>query len=150
MASWRAYLRDHPSAPVRRIPLGLNASGGFGRFGDCPWAEDRMLSSVLHLLLRVGQRADRLFGDQVENGITLRQFLVLQVVAEASGPSQTDIVRATSIDRSSERLRLGETASQLRVATATTHERGRPHLRGTSHARRAAHACVRHSRSTCH
>jgi MarR family transcriptional regulator, temperature-dependent positive regulator of motility len=69
-------------------------------------AENRMavqlpLSSVLHLLHRVGQRADRLFGDQVKNRLTLRQFVVLQVVAEASGPSQTDIVKATSIDRSS-------------------------------------------------
>lgn len=58
-------------------------------------------SSVLHLLHRVGQRVERLFADQVEIGLTLRQFMVLQAVAEASAPSQTDIVTATGIDRSS-------------------------------------------------
>jgi DNA-binding MarR family transcriptional regulator len=106
MAGRRADLRDHPAASVRGIPLTLLLCGGSGYPRSMPMPQDctasqSPLSSVLHLLHRVGQRADRLFANQVESGLTLRQFIVLQVVAEASGPSQTDIVTATGIDRSS-------------------------------------------------
>jgi DNA-binding MarR family transcriptional regulator len=59
------------------------------------------LPSVLHLLHRAGQRADNIFARQAGIALTLRQFMILQVVAEASGPSQIDVVRATGIDRSS-------------------------------------------------
>jgi DNA-binding MarR family transcriptional regulator len=59
------------------------------------------LSSLLHLLHRAGQRADNIFARQAGITLTLRQFMILQVVAEASGPSQVDVVRATGIDRSS-------------------------------------------------
>jgi DNA-binding MarR family transcriptional regulator len=59
------------------------------------------LSSVLHLLHRAGQRADNIFSRQAGIALTLRQFMILQVIAEASGPSQVDVVRATGIDRSS-------------------------------------------------
>ena len=60
------------------------------------------LSSPLHLLHRAGQRADHLFARHVGDvGLTPRQFAVLQAVAEADGLSQTDIMAATGIDRSS-------------------------------------------------
>jgi DNA-binding MarR family transcriptional regulator len=105
MAGRRADLRDHPAASVRGIPL-TRSCGVARATRSMPMPQDRTaarspFSSVLHLLHRVGQRAERLFADQVESGFTLRQFMVLQVVAEASGPSQTDIVMSTGIDRSS-------------------------------------------------
>src|SRR5215204_3211447 len=59
------------------------------------------LQSVVHLLHRAGQRADSLFADGVGDTVTPRQFAVLQAVAEADGLSQTGIMAATGIDRSS-------------------------------------------------
>ena len=59
------------------------------------------LQSALHLLHRAGQRADNLFAGHVDNALTPRQFAILQAVAEADGLSQTGIMAATGIDRSS-------------------------------------------------
>jgi DNA-binding MarR family transcriptional regulator len=56
---------------------------------------------VVHLLHRVSQRADELFGKEVRDAdLTPRQFAVLLSVAESDDPSQTDLVEATGIDRS--------------------------------------------------
>jgi DNA-binding MarR family transcriptional regulator len=56
----------------------------------------------LHLLHRAGQRADGLFERHVQGvELTPRQFMVLQSVAEHDGLSQTSIMTATGIDRSS-------------------------------------------------
>ncbi len=58
--------------------------------------------SLLHLLHRASQQADNLFARNVgETGLTPRQFAVLQAVSENDGLSQTDIMAATGIDRSS-------------------------------------------------
>ena len=59
------------------------------------------LQSVLHLLHRAGQRADGLFARHAGTALTPRQFVILQAVAEANGLSQTGIMAATGIDRSS-------------------------------------------------
>jgi DNA-binding MarR family transcriptional regulator len=57
--------------------------------------------SVMHLLHRGGQCADELFSLSVGNSdITPRQYAVLSVVAKKDSVSQTDIVNATGIDRS--------------------------------------------------
>jgi DNA-binding MarR family transcriptional regulator len=58
------------------------------------------LSSPLHLLHRASQRADGLFARRISD-LTPRQFVVLQAVAGKNGLSQTDIMAATGIDRSS-------------------------------------------------
>jgi DNA-binding MarR family transcriptional regulator len=56
---------------------------------------------VVHLLHRVSQRADELFGKEVGDAdLTPRQFAVLLTVAGIDDPSQTDLVEATGIDRS--------------------------------------------------
>jgi DNA-binding MarR family transcriptional regulator len=53
------------------------------------------------LLHRGSQCADDLFGQSIGKGdITPRQYAVLSVVAKKDGVSQTDIVNATGIDRS--------------------------------------------------
>src|SRR5438552_4454995 len=59
------------------------------------------LLSVLHLLHRAGQRADGLFARHAGTTLTPRQFVILQAVAEVNGLSQTGIMAATGIDRSS-------------------------------------------------
>jgi DNA-binding MarR family transcriptional regulator len=54
-----------------------------------------------HLLLCATQRADDLFAKEVGDAdITPRQFVLLAAVAELDDPSQTDLVEATGIDRS--------------------------------------------------
>jgi DNA-binding MarR family transcriptional regulator len=56
---------------------------------------------VVHLLHRVSQRADDIFGKEVsEADLTPRQFAVLVAAAGSESPSQTDLVVATGIDRS--------------------------------------------------
>jgi DNA-binding MarR family transcriptional regulator len=64
-------------------------------------ARSSPLQSALHLLHRAGQKADSLFAGHVDNALTPRQFAILQAVAEADGLSQTGIMAATGIDRSS-------------------------------------------------
>jgi DNA-binding MarR family transcriptional regulator len=60
------------------------------------------LQPLLHLLHRASQRADAVFAQQVgRHGLTPRQFVVLQAVAESDGLSQTAIMAVTGIDRSS-------------------------------------------------
>jgi DNA-binding MarR family transcriptional regulator len=66
--------------------------------------------SALHLLYRAAQRADQLFARKAgRNSLTPRQFAVLTAVAGANGLSQTAIMAATGIDRSS----TGELVSRL-------------------------------------
>jgi MarR family transcriptional regulator, temperature-dependent positive regulator of motility len=56
---------------------------------------------VVHLLHRVSQRADDTFGKEVGDAdLTPRQFAVLFAAAGIVDPSQTDLVVATGIDRS--------------------------------------------------
>jgi DNA-binding MarR family transcriptional regulator len=58
--------------------------------------------SVLHLLHRAGQNADALFAQHIgKSPLSARQFAILQAVAKADGLSQTAIMAATGIDRSS-------------------------------------------------
>jgi DNA-binding MarR family transcriptional regulator len=66
-----------------------------------PIAVPTPLRSILHLLYRAGQRADGLLVRHAGATVTPRQFMILQAVAEANGLSQTDIMTATGIDRSS-------------------------------------------------
>jgi DNA-binding MarR family transcriptional regulator len=57
--------------------------------------------SVMHLLHRGGQHAEEVFSLSIGNSdITPRQYEVLSAVAKKDGVSQTDIVNATGIDRS--------------------------------------------------
>ena len=57
--------------------------------------------SVLHLLHRAGQVADDLFAREIAgSALTPRQFAVLAVLAQKQTASQTDIVEATGVDRS--------------------------------------------------
>ncbi len=60
-----------------------------------------LMGSVLHLLHRAGQAADVLFAREIpESELTPRQYAVLAVLADNENVSQTDLVNATGIDRS--------------------------------------------------
>ena len=58
-------------------------------------------TSASHLLHRAQQLAADWFSKRAgDKGVTLRQFAVLAAIAEKPGQSQTDLVRATGVDRS--------------------------------------------------
>jgi MarR family transcriptional regulator, temperature-dependent positive regulator of motility len=60
------------------------------------------LDSLLELLHRASQRADHLFAANMgDRALTRGQFAVLSAVSDQDGLSQTDIMVATGIDRSS-------------------------------------------------
>lgn len=60
-----------------------------------------LAESLSHLLHRAQQFAADMFAARVgDSAITLRQFALLAAVAEQAGQTQTDLVRATGIDRS--------------------------------------------------
>jgi len=58
-------------------------------------------ASPSHLMHRVLQLALDIYSEETgANGLTQRQFAVLEAVSQKSGLTQTDLVRATGIDRS--------------------------------------------------
>ena len=62
----------------------------------------KVLSSPLHVLQKAGQRGEQLFARRMaDSNLSLRQLIVLEAVLDSEGLSQTDIMRATGIDRSS-------------------------------------------------
>jgi DNA-binding MarR family transcriptional regulator len=68
---------------------------------DHPESEPyRLATSASHLLHRAEQLAADRFAQLVGETLTLRQFAVLAAIAEQPGLSQSDLVRATGIDRS--------------------------------------------------
>lgn len=71
------------------------------RHMDHPESEPfRLAASASHLLHRAEQLAADRFTQLVGEQVTLRQFAVLAAIAEQSGLSQSELVRATGIDRS--------------------------------------------------
>jgi DNA-binding MarR family transcriptional regulator len=72
------------------------------RMTDGPESEPfRLEHSPSHLLHRAEQLAADRFTQLVGgDNVTLRQFAVLAAIAEAPGLSQSDLVRATGVDRS--------------------------------------------------
>ena len=62
----------------------------------------KVLSSPLHVLQKAAQRGEQLFARRMaDSNLSLRQLIVLEAVLDSEGLSQTDIMRATGIDRSS-------------------------------------------------
>ncbi|MEZ5995907.1 MAG: MarR family transcriptional regulator [Hyphomonadaceae bacterium] len=72
-------------------------------------ASFKLASSPSHLLHRAEQLATERFAQLVGDTITLRQFTILAGVAETPGLSQSELVRATGIDRST----IGEMISRM-------------------------------------
>ena len=61
----------------------------------------RLSESPSHLLRRAEQFASEIFlKAEIPDGVTLRQSVLLAAIAEADGASQSDLVSATGVDRS--------------------------------------------------
>lgn len=89
--------------------------------GDAQDFSDYVLpDSVSHLLHRALQLAEERFAVLAHtSGLTLRQFAVLAAISANPGLSQADLVRATSIDRST----LADIASRLELRGFITRSR---------------------------
>jgi len=75
---------------------GVSSREGAGRA-----AEFRLSESPSHLLRRAEQFAAEIFLKAgLTDGVTLRQTVLLAAIAEAEGASQSGLVRATGVDRS--------------------------------------------------
>ena len=59
-----------------------------------------LAESPSHLMHRVLQLALDVYAEEVGDGPTQRQFAVMEAVAQKAGLTQTDLVKATGIDRS--------------------------------------------------
>lgn len=82
-------------AEAARRPEGASSreSAGRGLF--------RLSESPSHLLRRAEQFAAEIFTKAgLSDGVTLRQTVLLAAIAEEEGASQSDLVRATGVDRS--------------------------------------------------
>ena len=102
-----------------------------------------LAGSPSHLLHRALQLALDVYGEEVSTGLTQRQYAVLAAVAADEGLTQTDLVRATGIDRSTladmiarmiERGYLGRERSSIdaRAKTVRLTEKGRTALDETA------------------
>jgi DNA-binding MarR family transcriptional regulator len=82
-------------AEAARRPEGASSRDGAGR------SEFRLSESPSHLLRRAEQFAAEIFLKAgLSDGVTLRQTVLLAAIAEAEGASQSGLVRATGVDRS--------------------------------------------------
>ena len=83
---------------------------------------DHIDSSFLHLSHRLAQTADVVFTNLVgTDAVTARQLAILSAIDAAEGASQTDIVEATGVDRST----MADVISRLCQKKLVTRRRAR-------------------------
>lgn len=87
----------------------------------------RLASSASHLLHRAEQLAADRFAQLARDTISLRQFAVLVAISERPGLSQSDLVRATGIDRSTLADMLGRMEQRELVVRTPSSSDGRAH-----------------------
>ncbi len=95
--------------------------------------------AIFHLLHRASQRADEIFAKEVDQAdLTPRQFAVLLGVAQSDDPSQTDLVEATGIDRSTIAEMVRRMARKGLLQRRRSRQDARAYIVGLSDAGRAA------------
>jgi DNA-binding MarR family transcriptional regulator len=87
--------------------------------------EFRLSASPSHLLRRAEQFAAEIFLKAGTDGVTLRQTVLLAAIAEAEGASQSDLVMATGIDRSTLAEMMARMEKKGLIARAASAEDGR-------------------------
>lgn len=87
--------------------------------------EFRLSASPSHLLRRAEQYAAEIFLKAGTDGVTLRQTVLLAAIAEAEGASQSDLVTATGIDRSTLAEMMARMEKKGLIARAASAEDGR-------------------------
>ncbi|MDP3736211.1 MAG: MarR family transcriptional regulator [Hyphomonadaceae bacterium] len=116
--------------------------------------EFKLSASPSHLLRRADQYAAEIFMKAgLTDGVTLRQTVLLAAIAELEGASQSDLVRATGIDRSTlaeMMLRMEKrgliarsaAADDLRAKSVKLSRSGRDHLEAALPAMRSVDAAL--------
>lgn len=90
---------DASRRPDRKSARPSRSAGGKGAAKRGPLF--RLSESPSHLLRRAEQFAAEIFlKADIPDGVTLRQSVLLAAIAEADGASQSDLVSATGVDRS--------------------------------------------------
>jgi DNA-binding MarR family transcriptional regulator len=106
-------------AEAARRPNGAISRDAPGR------GEFRLSASPSHLLRRAEQYAAEIFLKAGTDGVTLRQTVLLAAIAEAEGASQSDLVVATGIDRSTLAEMMARMEKKGLIARAASTEDGR-------------------------
>ena len=106
-------------AEAARRPDGVASRDAAGR------SEYRLSASPSHLLRRAEQYAAEIFLKAGTDGVTLRQTVLLAAIAEAEGASQSDLVVATGIDRSTLAEMMARMEKKGLIARAASAEDGR-------------------------
>jgi DNA-binding MarR family transcriptional regulator len=87
----------------------------------------KLATSASHLLHRAEQLASDRFAQLARDTINLRQFAVLVAISEKPGLSQSDLVRATGIDRSTLADMLARMEQRELVVRTPSSSDGRAH-----------------------
>jgi DNA-binding MarR family transcriptional regulator len=87
--------------------------------------EFRLSASPSHLLRRAEQYAAEIFLRAGTDGVTLRQTVLLAAIGEAEGASQSDLVSATGIDRSTLAEMMARMEKKGLIARAAAADDGR-------------------------
>jgi DNA-binding MarR family transcriptional regulator len=106
-------------AEAAKRPDGVSSREPLGR------GEFRLSASPSHLLRRAEQYAAEIFLRAGTDGVTLRQTVLLAAIAEAEGASQSDLVMATGIDRSTLAEMMARMEKKGLIARAASAEDGR-------------------------
>jgi MarR family transcriptional regulator, temperature-dependent positive regulator of motility len=106
-------------AEAAKRPDGVSSRDTPGR------GEFRLSASPSHLLRRAEQYAAEIFLKAGTDGVTLRQTVLLAAIAEAEGASQSDLVMATSIDRSTLAEMMARMEKKGLIARTASAEDGR-------------------------
>jgi DNA-binding MarR family transcriptional regulator len=143
-----------PSCSGVKVRALSGAAKHMGKTADTAEPEAyRLALSTSHLLHRAEQLAADRFAQLVGNAVTLRQFAVLAAIAETPGLSQSELVRATGVDRSTladmlnrleKRALIARAASEAdaRIRSVTLTAEGRATFRASIRHARAADAAI--------
>lgn len=104
------------------------ARNSAGRRSARPVAREifRLSQSPSHLLRRAEQFAADLFArSDLNDGVTLRQTVLMASIAEAEGASQSDLVRTTGVDRSTLAEMMARMEKRGLIARAAAADDGR-------------------------
>lgn len=108
----------------------------------------RLADSASHLLHRAEQLAADRFSKLVNDELTLRQFTVLAAISETPGLSQSDLVRATGVDRSTLADMVGRMERRGWVVRSASPLDGRAHaVRLAAPGATILSAAIRHARA---
>lgn len=141
------------NASGAKRPAPLTARGGAARGSAArksaapvrpPREVFRLSQSPSHLLRRAEQFAADLFArSDLNDGVTLRQTVLMAAIAEAEGASQSDLVRITGVDRSTLAEMMARMEKRGLIARAAAADDGRAKsVRLTGEGRRRLNATL--------